>query len=109
MVKDKLPESTIMAKIQSGPVKFDLSPGGLALLRQANVSPNILRVMMAAEKTAGNPPSSGGAAPTAAGAVPGNKPAGTPTAAGTGPVAHLLHNQLLLELYLDTRQSANNG
>ncbi|HET9789697.1 MAG TPA: hypothetical protein VFR08_00185, partial [Candidatus Angelobacter sp.] len=50
MVRDKVPEPTIIGKIQSGPVKFDLSPGGLALLRQGNVSANILRVMMAAEK-----------------------------------------------------------
>lgn len=85
MVRDKLPEPTIIEKIQSGPVKFDLSAGGLALLHQANVSPNILRVMMAAEKAGGNPPASGGATPNAAGTVPGNPPAGKPTAVGTVP------------------------
>jgi len=87
MVRDKMPESTIIGKIQSGPVKFDLSPGGLALLRQGNVSPNILRVMMAAEKTGANPAGSGGATPGATGTVPGKPPSGKPTAAGTAPAS----------------------
>jgi hypothetical protein len=84
MVKDKLPESAIIGKIQSGPVKFDLSPGGLALLRQGNVSPNILRVMMSAEKAGTTPTPAGGAKPTT-GTVPGHSPAGQPAAAGTAP------------------------
>jgi hypothetical protein len=84
MVRDKMPESTIIGKIQSGPVRFDLSPGGLALLRQANVSPNILRVMMAAEKAGTTPTPASPTKPTA-GNVPGRTPAGLPAAAATVP------------------------
>jgi hypothetical protein len=47
MVKAGLPDSAIVASIQSGQPRFDLSPDGLLALHQAGVSQRVLDVMMA--------------------------------------------------------------
>jgi hypothetical protein len=59
--------------IRSGPVKFDLSPAGLAALRQAGVSDEMVRLMEQAERQ-----SQAQAATSAGGPVPAAKPGTSP-------------------------------
>ena len=66
----------ITTRIRSGPVRFDLSPMGLAALRQAGVSEEMLRAMEQAEKQAqATPPTGGSTGSTPAGMVPPGKSA----------------------------------
>ncbi|MHB8655211.1 MAG: hypothetical protein ACYDA9_15180 [Terriglobia bacterium] len=52
----KTGEASIIASIQASPAKFDLSPQGLLALRQAGVSEQILRAMVARGSGAANVP-----------------------------------------------------
>jgi hypothetical protein len=91
MVRGRVPEWAIIAAIRSGPVNFNLSPMGLAALRQAGVSeeiinameqrqqamlPAVQRTLPAVQRTLAGAPTGGVArAPLRAGPVPG-KPSG---------------------------------
>ena len=83
MVTDKLPEATIITRIQSGPDRFDLSPDGLVALSKAGVSKNILRAMMASnnQPAQSSTPSTPGGSGAISGA--GNNPTPRNTATGT--------------------------
>ncbi len=60
MVKGGLPESVVVAAIQSSPAKYDTSPDGLIKLQKAGVTPNELNAVMAASaKGSAAGPSSG--------------------------------------------------
>jgi hypothetical protein len=67
-------EAEIVASIQAHPAKFDLSPGGLAALRKAGVSEEIIDAMVQQERLAQGPGSKS-TPPTPAGTVPGKPPA----------------------------------
>src|SRR5215472_6483480 len=59
MVKAGVPQSVIISSIQSRPVKFDLSPAGLAVLVRNGVSQNIQDAMKASMSVRQGSPSSG--------------------------------------------------
>lgn len=46
MVKQRMPEATIIAAIKAGPAKFDLSHSALLALEKEGVSPRVLMAMM---------------------------------------------------------------
>src|SRR5207302_856609 len=50
MVKNELPESTIVAAIQANPINFDISPAALIALKSAGVSARIMDAMLAESK-----------------------------------------------------------
>ena len=74
MVKAGLPDSAIVASIQSGQPRFDLSPDGLLALHQAGVSQHVLDVMMA----------DGSAKPGATGSGNGVSAGGSPSKSAKG-------------------------
>jgi hypothetical protein len=69
---------SIMTSIRSSPVKFDLSPAGIAALRRAGASEEIIASMVQQQRLA---QATGGNPGQPAGAVPG-KPGATPTPQG---------------------------
>ena len=69
MVKAGVPDPAIIASIEAGPVRFDLSPDALVALHRAGVGPRVLDAMMATGSTTPNPTPANAGSPTS---TPGN-------------------------------------
>ncbi len=94
LVKAKVTDEIIIAKIKQSKTKFDTSVGGLVALKQAGVSDNLIAVMMSepattpAAATPAVPAATSAAVTTAPALRPGFTAANKPTpAAATGSIA----------------------
>ena len=70
LVKAKIAEDLIIAKIKQSKTKFDVSVDGLVALKEAGVSDNVIAAMMNPAASAAPPPS----APASAAAAPAPAP-----------------------------------
>jgi len=67
LVKEKLPDSVILAKIKSSACDFDTSTDGLIKLKRAGISDAVLQAIVDAPPTAASSDSAGSAPPAASG------------------------------------------
>ena len=70
MVKGGLPESVVVAAIQSRPANYDTSPAALVALKKAGVTDNELNAIMAASSNGSSGGNTPAAAPAGNGAAP---------------------------------------
>src|SRR5271157_2810182 len=78
LVKAKLADDAIIAKIKQSKTKFDTSVDGLIALKQAGVSDNLIAVMMNPAAPAGEPAKPAAPPPPAAAAPPAPLPPPAP-------------------------------
>jgi hypothetical protein len=85
LVKAKVPEDLIVAKIKQSKTRFDTSVDGMVALKEAGVSDSLLAVMM----NPGTPTSGSSSSPPAASAAPPPPPpAAQPAAKPSGPASN---------------------